>query len=185
MTLRTEETLLQAAAALLERDGPEGVTTRAVCSAANVTAPTLYHHFGDKNGLLDALVSRGIEAFLHQKQSVPNAGDALAGLVSGWESFIAFALDQPRLFKLMVQRVEDRPEILDAAMAGTVACLNDLSDRGRLAFDVTAAGRALLALSLGVTALPMLGMPRAEVEAVGRFLLDTTLAGLVRGAAER
>lgn len=34
-------------------------TTRAVCKAAGVTSPTLYHHFGDKDGLALALVRQG------------------------------------------------------------------------------------------------------------------------------
>ena len=48
------------------------MTTRAVCDAANVKAPTLYHHFGDKNGLLDAVVAKGLlEAFLTRMQASP------------------------------------------------------------------------------------------------------------------
>ena len=58
--LKTEDALMRAAESLLEQGGPDAVTTRAVCDAANVGAPTLYHHYGDKNGLLDALVT-GLE----------------------------------------------------------------------------------------------------------------------------
>ena len=47
--LKTEEALLRVAESLLEQGGPDAVTTRAVCDAANVGAPTLYHHYGDKN----------------------------------------------------------------------------------------------------------------------------------------
>lgn len=61
-------------------------------------APTLYHHFGDKNGLLDALVATGVKAFLKRKQASPDTDDALADLISGWESFIGFALERPQLF---------------------------------------------------------------------------------------
>jgi AcrR family transcriptional regulator len=72
---------------LLEREGPDGVTTRAVCDAANVKAPTLYHHFGDKNGLLDALLAKGLNAFPKRKQASPETADALKDLISGWEKF--------------------------------------------------------------------------------------------------
>jgi hypothetical protein len=37
----TETAIFQAAAALLEEHGPAGLTTRAVCAAAGITAPTL------------------------------------------------------------------------------------------------------------------------------------------------
>jgi AcrR family transcriptional regulator len=88
--LKTEEALLRVAESLLEQGGPAAVTTRAVCDAANVGAPTLYHHYGDKNGLLDALVAKGVKAFLKRKRAVPDTADARADLISGWESFVEF-----------------------------------------------------------------------------------------------
>jgi AcrR family transcriptional regulator len=177
--LKTEDALLRAAESLLERGGPDAVTTRAVCDAVNVGAPTLYYRYGDKNGLLDALVAKGVKAFLKRKQAGRDTDDALADLISGWESFIGFALERPQLFRLMVQRVGNKPQILDAAMARTDARLSRLADEGCLATDVKFARRSLLALSNGVTALWTQGASKAEVEAVGRFLLDATLSALV------
>jgi len=178
--LKTEDALLRAAEALLEREGPDGVTTRAVCGAANVKAPTLYHHFGDKNGLLDAVVAKDLQAFLKRKQASPETDDALKDLISGWENFIGYALERPQLFRLMVQRVGNNPKILAAAMGTTDARLTRLADEGRLATDVKFARRSLLALSNGVTALWAQGASKTEIEAVGRFLLDATLSALVR-----
>jgi AcrR family transcriptional regulator len=187
--LKTEDALLTAAESLLEREGPDGVTTRAVCAAADVKAPTLYHHFGDKNGLLDALVGKGVEAFLEQKRSVADTDDALADLVLGWESFVGFVLDHPQLFRLIVQRVGDNPQILDKAMATTQARLVRLANQGRLIKSVKFASHSLLALSNGVTVLRTQGATRAEVEAVGHFLLDATMRALIhaerRGAQEQ
>jgi len=177
---KTREALLSAAESLLEREGPDGVTTRAVCAAANVRAPTLYHYFGDKNGLLDALVAKGIEAFLERKQAGPETHDARADLVRGWEAFIEFALERPQLFRLITQRVGDNPQILDAAMATTTARLARLASEDRLVTDVALACRCLLALSTGVTALWTQGASKVEVETVGRLLLDATLNALIR-----
>lgn len=177
--LKTEDALLRAAEALLERGGPDGLTTRAVCDAANVTAPTLYHHFGDKNGLLDALLAKGLDAFLNRKQASPETADARKDLISGWESFIGFALERPQLFRLMVRRFGDNPTILAAAMATTDARLTRLAAEGRLATDVEFARRSLLALSNGVTALWAQGGSKREIKAVGRFLLDATLNALI------
>lgn len=177
---RTPDALLQAAERLLEEEGPEGVTTRAVCAAAKVKAPTLYHHFGDKNGLLDALVAKGVEAFLARKRAVAETEDALADLVSGWEDFIGFALDRPQLFRLIVQRVGDNPQIIDAVMATTDERLARLANEGRLSTDVAFARSAMLALANGVTALWAQGASKLEVEEVGRFLLQATLRALVR-----
>ena|ERR1700731_4855215 len=62
MTVRTR--ILETAAGLLAQSADADVSTRAVCDAAGVTAPTLYHHFGDKDGLLAAVVDFGWAAFL-------------------------------------------------------------------------------------------------------------------------
>jgi AcrR family transcriptional regulator len=178
--LKTEDSLLRVAESLLEQGGPDAVTTRAVCDAANVGAPTLYHHYGNKNGLLDALVAKGVKAFLKRKQAVPETTDARSDLISGWESFVEFALDRPQLFRLMLQRVGDNPQILDAAMATTDARLIRLANEKRLTTDVAFARQSLLALSLGVTTLGRHGASKAEVKAVGRFLLDATLSAIVK-----
>jgi hypothetical protein len=80
----------------------------------------------------------------------------------------------------MLQRVGDNPQIVDAAMARTNARLIRLADEKRLTTDVAFARQSLLALSHGVTALVRQSASKAEVKAVGRFLLDATLSALVR-----
>lgn len=48
---RRQEQILQIATELFSRKGFEGVSVRDVASAARVTLPTIYHHFGDKRSL--------------------------------------------------------------------------------------------------------------------------------------
>ena len=51
----TRIAILAAASDLLNRDGLEAITIRNVGGAANYGRSTVVHHFGDKEGLLDAL----------------------------------------------------------------------------------------------------------------------------------
>ena len=74
-------------------------------------------------------MAKGVKTFLKRKQAGPGTADALADLISGWESFVGFALERPQLFRLMVQRVGDNPQIVDAAMARTNARLIRLGMR--------------------------------------------------------
>ena len=67
MTVKTR--ILEAASELLGRSADADISTRAVGEAAGVTAPTLYHHFGDKEGLLTAVVDFGWAAFLESKRA--------------------------------------------------------------------------------------------------------------------
>ena len=177
--MTTPEALLKAASELLEKGGVEAVTTRAVCAAVNVQAPTLYHHFGDKNGLLDALVEQGISEFLAQKGAQHETDDAIADHLAGWDDFLRFTLDRPQLFRLMIQRAGDNQKLVDAAMAKTDARLARLAAEGRLKTEVRFARSVLMAVANGVTTLATQGIARRDIEDVAWFMQASVLLGLV------
>ncbi|HEX8731729.1 MAG TPA: TetR/AcrR family transcriptional regulator [Ktedonobacterales bacterium] len=54
----TRQRLLREAMRLFLRDGYDSVATRQVCLAAGVTQPSLYHHFGSKEGLYFAVIAQ-------------------------------------------------------------------------------------------------------------------------------
>lgn len=53
--------VLRAAAAILDADGPDGFTVRAIARRANVAPMAIYNHFEGVNGLLEALWVEGFE----------------------------------------------------------------------------------------------------------------------------
>jgi AcrR family transcriptional regulator len=59
-----EERILAATMAALAQLDPGAVTIKQLCAAAQVTPPTLYYHFGSKDGLLAAAVERLVEQWL-------------------------------------------------------------------------------------------------------------------------
>ena len=89
--------------ALLARSADADISTRAACEAAGVTAPTLYHHFGDKEGLLAAVVDFGWAAFLESKRTVAAVvhGHVADDIRAGWDNHIQFARENPNFYKLM------------------------------------------------------------------------------------
>ncbi len=61
---RAEETvnlILETAAAMLEDDGFEELTTNKICKAAGITTPALYHYFPNKYAILNELAQRLME----------------------------------------------------------------------------------------------------------------------------
>ena len=95
--------ILEAAAELLARSADADISTRAACEAAGVTAPTLYHYFGDKEGLLAAVVDFGWAAFLETKRTAAavvheHVGDDIR---VGWDNHLEFARENPNFYKLM------------------------------------------------------------------------------------
>lgn len=102
---------------LLERGGEAAFSTRAVCMAVGVTAPTLYHHFGTADGLLGAAIEEGFAQFLIRKKAAPVSEDPIKTLVAGWDSYVGFAAERPRLYATLFSRVLAGADIPAAAQA--------------------------------------------------------------------
>src|ERR1700749_5158465 len=114
---RTRAQLVEVAAELLATQGPDAVTTRSVALAAGVQAPTIYRIFGDKNGLLDAVVQHGFASYVARKPPADTGGDTVAGLRAGWELHVGFGLANPELFRLLITALRT-PDGRVAAAAG-------------------------------------------------------------------
>jgi AcrR family transcriptional regulator len=101
MTVKSR--ILEAASELLAHSADADISTRAACEAAGVTAPTLYHHFGDKEGLLAAVIDFGWAAFLESKRATAAVVHAHVAddIRAGWDNHINFARENPNFYKLM------------------------------------------------------------------------------------
>src|SRR6476659_5308827 len=88
----TESAIFRAAAALLEAHGPAGLTTRAVCAAVGITAPTLYHHFGGKDSLAMALIKQGRADFMSHRRVSRASEDLMKQLRTHWDDAVAFTI---------------------------------------------------------------------------------------------
>ncbi|MEU1056806.1 TetR/AcrR family transcriptional regulator [Streptomyces sp. NPDC005876] len=97
----TRQRVVEAAIGLLTRGGRDAVTTRAVADAAGLQPPAIYRLFGDKEGLLDAVVEHGFAAFLATKRVDPDPPDLIEDLRRGWDTAVEFGLANPALFTLM------------------------------------------------------------------------------------
>jgi len=179
----TETAILDAAAALLEAQGPDGLTTRAVCEAAGVKSPTLYHHFGDKDGLARALIQRGLADFMQRKHKPPASADPLEQLRAGWDVALEFALKRPALYALLSQHVRAQPALVADAYALMYSRVQRLVDMGRFRGPVDLAARAVWAASQGALSLVQQGASRKDIEAVSDLLFDAVVEQLSRSAS--
>ena len=68
-----ELALIDAAERVLVADGPDAVTVRAVAAAAGVAPMGVYNRFGGKDGLVDAVLTRG---FVGLKTAIAAHGEA-------------------------------------------------------------------------------------------------------------
>ena len=92
MALPAEERTLRATIDGLTQLDPAALTIQQICRAAEVTAPTIYYHFGNKDGLLAAAVERLVTEWLAMMDSaVDREGSldqTLEQAVTAWESTI-------------------------------------------------------------------------------------------------
>jgi AcrR family transcriptional regulator len=159
MTVKTR--ILETAAGLLAQSADADVSTRAICDAADVTAPTLYHHFGDKDGLLTAVVDFGWAAFLETKRAVAAiVHDHVADDVrAGWDNHLQFARENPSFYKLMWS-----PAVATSSGAVREAyqMLHDRlelgASRGQLRMSAETASRIVLSATTGA-ALSLISQP--------------------------
>lgn len=134
----TRETLVAAALTILEQNGADKFSTRAVCAMANVTAPTLYHHFGSADGLLSAAVGEAHRQFLERKKAAIRSSDPEAALEEGWDDFVRFAAERPRLYAAMMARLMQGGDIpaFGQGYALLVERIEAIAAVGRLAMAV-------------------------------------------------
>jgi AcrR family transcriptional regulator len=160
----TRTKMLEAAEALLDASPDGDISTRAVCEAVGVGAPVLYRLFGDKAGLLSAVVDYGFDRYLATKRAATPSDDPVEDLRSGWDTHVAFALDHPAVYRLMYS-----PNFAAVPHAATEALrlLREVLDRcaaaGRLRVDPDVAAQTIMSANVGV-ALSLLTQPETYTD---------------------
>ncbi|MFI7588071.1 TetR/AcrR family transcriptional regulator [Spongisporangium articulatum] len=112
-----EGALVDAAEAVLVREGAAALTVRAVATEAGVAPMGVYNRFGSKDGLLDALLVRGFRRFEATLRSNPEVLP-LPRLRACGQQYRTFALANPRFYELMFQyagSLDAHSQELDAA----------------------------------------------------------------------
>jgi AcrR family transcriptional regulator len=181
MANETESAILQAASNLLEQHGRSALTTRAVCDAAGVKAPTLYHYFGDKDGLAAALVKQGLADFMAKKRAPLPSDDLMDQLRSGWDISVEFAVKRPHLYALLLEQSREHPELLAGSYDLMRARVQRLVDSGRFKLSVEESARAIWAANNGVLSVLRRGASRREIEAVSDLLFVAVTVELAKG----
>ena len=175
--------ILDATEALLLEDGEEQFSIRRLVERCGFTAPTIYHHFGDKKGLIDTLLDERFERLAQQLKRVPRGGDPVGYLRAMGRAFVRFGLRNPTHHRLLFapraqqhappRSAQEVQEMLEQAWT-------ELWETGRLrSGDAAAAGQALFCLLYGLTDR-RLARPEHDWSKTGiEDAIDALLRGLV------
>lgn len=157
-TLRQK--IVLAAAGLLEENGLEAVSTRAVAARAGVPTPSIFRLFGDKDGLLEEVAAHGFRRYLETKAELLTGEDPVQVLRGAWDLHIRFGLEHPAYYALVYGQV--RPGHMPQAGRRAAADLRHMITRvaaaGRLRMSVERATEVMHAAGVG-TILTLLGLP--------------------------
>lgn len=174
----TRDRLLLAAGQLLHEADGGPVSTRAICERAGVQAPTLYHHFGSKQGLLDAVVNYGFTQYV---QAPSAEGDPVDRIRAGWDRHVEYGLAHPAFYVLLYGQIEPGVpcNLTSSAEALLLELFTPLARDGRLRVEAAEAARQFAAANSGVT-LSLIAQPEESRDlAMSAQVRESVLAGLL------
>ena len=174
--------MIDAAAALADRDGFDALTLGAVAAALGVRPPSLYNHVAGLDGLRRDLALRGVQELGERIRdaAVGRAGtDALAALA---EAYRAYARERPGLYRALQRApAPGDAELAAAAERLLQPILAVLAGFGLWGDDVIHAARSLRSAMHGFVELERLGGFGIDVDldASYRFMVAAVSAGMV------
>jgi AcrR family transcriptional regulator len=195
---QTRAALRAAAERIVEEDGPEALSVRAVAGEAGTTTRAVYSLFGSKEGLLvDALAQGAFEFLAEHIEDLPTTDDAISDLVAvGVPVFRTLVLEHPTLYRIAFQRIvpglSPGPELTAArerAFAALLGRVRRVADAGLLGTkSVPDAAIEFNAMLEGLANAELRGsvlriLPEGSEESVWREALTSVVRGF--GASER
>lgn len=99
---KLREALLEIAFELLDAEGAEAISMRALAREAGVSSAAPFRHFADKQRLLDAVAEKASTELQKKLDDATNDGDdALTQFRAITVAYVRFAAEHPRLFELI------------------------------------------------------------------------------------
>lgn len=103
--------ILDKALSLFAARGYDSVGVQEVASAAGITKPTLYHYFGSKSGLLEAILESRFPLFLKDlRLSAHYRHDLTVNLEETARTLVRFAEREPLFYRLLLALYFAPPE---------------------------------------------------------------------------
>lgn len=181
--------MLREALAIVDAEGVAALTVRAVAARSDCSTIGVYTHFGGKDGLVEAVLLEGWEAFEAAVSAVDTVaptspGDGIARLVAGAHAYRDWALANRPRYLLMFSPTAPAPPPSAGSVREGARSLTAHEERVRaavevgdlVAADVRALADAVWAHVHGWVMLELTGLvaapgdPRAAFDAYARAL---------------
>jgi AcrR family transcriptional regulator len=95
------EELLDVADRVIQRRGT-GVSMDEIASEAGITKPVLYRHFGDKEGLWEALTQRYVDELTRALQPAAKVAEPRARLAATIDAYLSYVELEPERYRFLL-----------------------------------------------------------------------------------
>ena len=183
----TRRAILDATAELLFELGAERLTIRRVEERSGYRAPTIYHYFQDKNGLIDTLLEEGCAHLYSQLCRVPKRKDPVEYLRALARAYVEFGLSH-RTHYALISAPRRGPDLLPSAEAARVLVFRAVVAASRAcgtSRDCEAMFQALWAMLHGVVAVYVSRPDHPWRPELVDVALDAIERGILSGEAAR
>ena len=182
------QTAIGEALALIETDGADALTMRALAKAVGVDHRALYRHYPDRDAVLAEVAAEGYRQLLNAQQSACE-GESRP-LQTAFEVYVRFALDRPHLHTLMLTRSRAAMDAYEALGEALKAELDQLmvwsrqalgAEKGERETDARDLAFAALAAAYGLVTLAGTAslMPRSPEDM--RAFVSDQVKGVLEG----
>ena len=96
-----KERIFAAAKVIHAGQGEEGLTMRRLAARLGVTAPAIYHHFENRDAILEAMSDEGFDRLVGRLQALPARRAPVRRCIDVLTAYREFALDEPHTFAVM------------------------------------------------------------------------------------
>jgi AcrR family transcriptional regulator len=102
---RRREELLDVADRVIQRRGP-GVSMDEIATEAGITKPVLYRHFGDKDGLYEALTHRYVDELARALKPAVGSKEPRQQLAATIDGYLAYVEREPERYRFLLHAGE-------------------------------------------------------------------------------
>lgn len=175
--------LLEAASELIREKGPNGASVRAICEAAGVHPPTLYHYFSDLNGLYSAVMESVCAAYADSNPP-DEVVQPTARILDVWDTMMRTARKHPGIIDLMNNQLVNGhiPHLMQIHYRQLITSFKQLSKDNKMRVKPRVAAHMYWASAQGMASLIAasrhgIPLPKGAIRAAHDALLTSIFEG--------